>query len=144
MNTIRPPAGAQRGVTLIELMVVIVVIGILGAVGMSSYSRYVIRGSRSAAQTELVQLASVQEKIYLNSNAYSKNLTAAYTGQSNGGLGKTSGMTNDSKYTVALATDAAAQSFTLIATPVSTSTQKNDGAITIDSTGKRLWNSKAW
>ena len=121
-----------------------IVVTILALVAESSYSQYVIRGSRAAAETELVQLASVQEKIYLNSSAYATDLTAAYTGQAGGGMGRTSGKTNDCKYTITLATDAAGQSYTLTATPISTSTQKNDGAITIDSTGTRMWNGKPW
>lgn len=144
MNTFCRPAQVQRGFTLIELLVTMIVVTILALLAESSYSQYVVRGSRAAAETELVQLASVQEKIYLNSSAYATDLTAAYTGQAGGGVGRTSGKTNDGKYTITLATDAAGQSYTLTATPISTSTQKNDGAITIDSTGTRMWNGKPW
>ena len=60
----------KKGFTLIELVVAVAIIGILTAIAFPSYRNYVIRSSRSAAQTELLQLANLQEKIYLNSNGY--------------------------------------------------------------------------
>jgi len=77
----------------------------------------------------------VQEKIYLNSNAYTGDVTAAYTGSSAGGLGKTSGTTGDGKY--ALSMVAAGQTFTLTATPVTGSLQQNDGTFSVASDGSR-------
>src|SRR6185436_17585631 len=89
----------------------------------------------SAAQTELVELSSMQEKIYLNSNAYTNSVTTAYNGNSNGGLGKTTGRTGDNKYTLSLVV--AGQSYVLTATPVAGTPQANDGAFSIASDGNR-------
>lgn len=136
---------AQRGFTLIEAMITLVIIGIIAAVGYPSYTQYTVRASRQAAQGELVQLANLQEKIYLNSNAYAVSVTAAYNGTSAGGLGKTSGLTSDGKYTITVSpADTPGQSFTLTATPVSTGPQANDGAITLSSTGAKTWGSTTW
>ena len=55
-------ARAGKGFTLIELMIAMAVVGILTAVAWPSYQNYVIRSSRQAAQTELLQLANLQEK----------------------------------------------------------------------------------
>lgn len=134
----------QHGFTLIELMITVVIIAILSAIALPSYSQYIIRASREAAQTELVQLANLQEKIYLNSNGYSASITAAYTGNSAGGLGKTSGQTNDLKYNITVTSAAPGQAFTLTATPVSGSMQEGDGNITIDSTGDRMRGTASW
>lgn len=123
------------GFTLIELLITLAVIGIVAAIAYPSYRDYVIRSSRAAAQTELIELSSVQEKIYLNSNGYTASVTAGYTGTSAGGLGKTSGRTTDGKYTLSL--QVAGQSYTLTATPVSGSAQQNDGAFAIASDGSR-------
>src|SRR5688572_15664865 len=98
-------AGTPRragGFTLIEILIVVALAAILLTVAYPSYRDYTVRSSRSAAQTELVELSSMQEKIYLNSNAYTNSVTAAYNGASTGGLGKTTGRTSDNKYTLAL------------------------------------------
>lgn len=137
-----PRRQAQRGFTLIELMITVVVVSILAAVSYPSYTQYVVRASRQAAQTQLVQLANLEEKIYLNSNAYAASVTAAYDGTSAGGLGST-GLTVDSKYTITVS-PAAGQSFTLTATPVAGSSQAGDGNITLSSTGAKTWGSTTW
>lgn len=138
------------GFSLIELMIVVFIVGILAAIAMPSYNNYIIRGSRAAAQAEMLDLASRQEKIYLNSNAYAFSVTANYNGTSAGGLGETTGLTDDGKYTLSL-TDSAgvalaapSQTFTLIATPVATKSQVNDGTISISENGQKLWNGTAW
>ena len=133
-----------QGFTLIELMIVVVIVGILAAVIYPNYSQYVVRSSREAAQTELVQIANLQEKIYLNSNVYSASMTASYNGTSAGGLGRTTGLTADAKYTLSVTPNTPGQNFTLTATPVSGKSQVGDGDITINSSGQRLRNGANW
>jgi len=123
------------GFTLIEVMVAVVLIAILAAIAYPSYRDYIIRSSRSAAQSELVELSSVQEKIYLNSNGYTGDVASGYNGTSAGGLGKTGGTTADQKYVLSLALSG--QSYTLTATPVAGSTQQADGTFSIASDGSR-------
>ncbi|HCI54234.1 MAG TPA: pilus assembly protein PilE [Gallionella sp.] len=132
------------GFSLIELMVAMVIVGILAAVAVPSYNNYTIRSARLSAQAELINLASVEEKIFLNSNAYSPNVTTTYDGTSAGGLGVTSGKTSDEKYTVTLNITTPSQTYTLTATPITGKSQVNDGSITISENGQRLWNGVAW
>ena len=124
------------GFTLIELLVVVTLVGILGAIAFPTYRNYIVRGSRSAAQTELIQLSSMQEKIYLNDNGYTNSVNTAYNGHTGGGLGKATSKTDDGKYTLDFPAFTA-QSYTLRATPVAGSTQVNDGSFWISSDGSR-------
>lgn len=142
----------SKGFTLVELMIVMAIIAILSMVALPSYRNYVVRASREAAQTEMMQMAALQEKIYLNSNSYSiaaDIIGTPYTGQAAGGVGRTGARSNDLKYTYTCPPAACTpQAFTITATPVAGSTQVGDGTITIDSTGLKQWNSasgtKSW
>ena len=67
----------QRGVTLIELVVVVMIVGILAAVAIPSYRTYVIRSQRSDAKDALLALATQQEKHYLQCNTYAEILDNA-------------------------------------------------------------------
>jgi type IV pilus assembly protein PilE len=154
----------QRGFSLVEVMVVVAIIGILASIALPSYRQYVVRGSRVAAQAELLQLASLQEKIFLNSNSYafgSTGVTDPYNGTatSGSGLGRTSGQTSDGLYTLSLvtlssaanctgsgsvATTSGTQTFTLMAVPVSTGSQAGDGNICVSENGKRYWGTTPW
>lgn len=60
----------QQGVTLIELMIVVAIIAILGAIGYPSYKDMVLESKRSEAMTELLRLADLQERYYLDNNTY--------------------------------------------------------------------------
>jgi type IV pilus assembly protein PilE len=140
------PIGATRaahlGFTLIELLIAAAVLTVLVRLAYPSYKTYVVRTSREAAESQLLQLANVQERIFLNSGAYSTSVTGAYTGQSSGGLGS-SGYTTDGTYAISC-TSCTATAFTLTATPVSGKTQVGDGNLTVDQSGKRLWGSASW
>jgi type IV pilus assembly protein PilE len=136
---------AQRGFTLIEVMIVVAVLTIVAAIAFPSYTRYVTRASREAAKSELLQLGNQQEKIYLNSSSYATSVTGAYNGRSDGGLGKTSGRTDDGKYTLSITPNAGpTQVYTLTATPVTGTSQAGDGNITLSSDGTRTWGTSSW
>ena len=67
----------QRGVTLIELVVVMIIVGILTAIAVPSYRSYVLRSQRSDAKDALLALATQQEKHYLQCNTYATAIAGA-------------------------------------------------------------------
>ncbi len=64
------------GVTLVELLVVMAIVAVLGLIAVPSYRQYSIRAQRTEAKTALLQLATNQERFYLQNNTYSNDPVA--------------------------------------------------------------------
>ncbi len=58
------PGRGQRGVTLVELLVVVMVVAILGTIAVSSYRAYVIRAGRSEAKVALLAAQQNLERCF--------------------------------------------------------------------------------
>jgi len=65
----------MAGVTLMELMIVVVIIGLLAAIGYPNYREFAARAKRTEAKAALLQIATNQERFYLNNNTYTNDLT---------------------------------------------------------------------
>jgi type IV pilus assembly protein PilE len=114
---------AERGVTLIELIVVVVIVGILASVAVPSYRAYVMRSQRADAKDALLALATAQEKHYLQCNTYGGTLGAAT--DCAGGVVQSPAASKNGWY--GLAVDAAnATSYTVSATAVNGENQFSD------------------
>jgi type IV pilus assembly protein PilE len=113
----------QRGVTLIELVVVMIIVGILAAVAIPSYRDYVLRSQRSDAKDALLALATAQEKHYLQCNTYG----TAIAGATNCAAGQvqTAAASKNGWYTLAIVA-ADAISFTVSATAAAGQNQFQD------------------
>ena len=61
---------AQRGFTLLELMIVVAVIGILAAIAIPMYSDYITRSRIIEATTALGDMRSQMEKFYMDNRTY--------------------------------------------------------------------------
>ncbi len=64
----QPPE--YTGFTLIELLIVITVIGILTGLALPAYHNSVLRSGRAEARSELLQVASDQERYFSSFNSY--------------------------------------------------------------------------
>lgn len=96
----------HKGFTLIELMITVAVVCILAAIAYPSYTNYVVRGKRSAAQGFMQSLSSKQEQFLLDNRSYTdtvNNLLAA--------PGEVS-----ANYTVTITTGTAPPTYTISAT----------------------------
>ncbi len=60
----------QRGVTLIELLMVIAIIAIVASIGIPMYTGYITTARMSDAQNELSAIRLAQEEFFLENNTY--------------------------------------------------------------------------
>jgi type IV pilus assembly protein PilE len=65
----------QRGLSLIELMIVVTIIAILSAFAYPSYERYVIKAKRSIAQNSLLQVADRQQQFFMDNKRFAADIT---------------------------------------------------------------------
>ncbi len=99
--------GPERGVTLIELMIVVVIVAILATIAVPSYRQYTRRAYRTEAKTALLKLQTKQEGYYLEHNRYAASFTELdCCDKSENGV-----------YTLTLATAGDGQSYTATAKP---------------------------
>lgn len=64
----------QKGITLIELMVVVAIIAIVSAIAYPSYERYVVRAKRTVAQSALLQVADRQQQFFMDNKQFAASL----------------------------------------------------------------------
>lgn len=65
----------QKGVTLLELMIVVAIVAIIAAFAYPSYTQFVIRAKRTAATSMLLQIADRQQQFFMDNKQYAANLT---------------------------------------------------------------------
>ena len=122
-----------RGFSLIELMIAVVIVGILAAIAIPSYSNYVARGNRSAAESYILGAANKQEQYMLDARQYATtlallNLSTAPTEVS-------------SNYSISISADNSATppTYTITATPTGSQASRDTqcGNLTINQSGTK-------
>ena len=121
---------SQRGFTLIELMITVVIVAILASIALPSYRQHMIRGHRAAAKEAMMDIANRQQQYLLAHRSYADKSAFEATGY-------TLPSEISSHYTWAMAPIAGMSRpiFEITFTP--TGSQASDGAIKLDSQGRK-------
>ncbi len=130
----------QRGVTLIELMIVIVILSVIASVAYPSYMNYVVDTKRTAATSILLQVADRQQQFFMDNKRFANDLTNL--GFANNPLviaddGRTMANAADSEstYSVALS-NVTATTYTVTAAPLNGQAARDTecGSLTLNQT----------
>ncbi len=119
--------GKQNGFTLIEVMITVAIVGILASIAYPSYTSYIIKGNRAAAQAQMLDIANRQQQFLLANRAYASTDTL-----NNSGYVLPSPLTGKYTHAVAVGTGTV-PSFTITFT--ATGSQTSDGDLTLNSDG---------
>jgi type IV pilus assembly protein PilE len=114
-------------------MIVVLMVGILASIAYPMYTGQLVKASRSAAQSFMMEVASRQERHLLDARGYTDTLGA-------GGLNMSVPPDVSRAYTITLVADntAAPPVFTVVAVPTPGTRQQNDGILSLDSFGTRI------
>lgn len=121
---------AQRGFTLIELMITVAIVAILASVAYPSYTQYIVRSQRSAIQSFMYAVANKQEQQLLDARSYAASLATLNLSVPTDQAGR---------YTVTVTADMATTppSYLITATPIGTqlSADTRCGTLTLNHLG---------
>ncbi len=130
----------QRGVTMLELLMVVAIIAMISAFAYPSYTQYVVNAKRTAATSILLQVADRQQQFFMDNKNYTADLTNLGFANNpliigDDGRVLTAGDT-ESVYAVVL-TNVTPTTYTATATPLNAQAIRDTdcGSMTLDNAG---------
>jgi type IV pilus assembly protein PilE len=134
----------SRGFTLLEVMIVCVIVGILAAIVLPSYQNQVRKANRSAAQQFIMDVATKEQQILLDSRNYiaiaDGNFGNSPSDATTPGVGIAQPDTTSGKYTYAVAVNNGATPPTFTITATAVNGQAVDGNLTVNQSGTKTGN----
>ncbi len=120
----------EQGFTMIELMITVAVIGILVAVGLPSYSNAVRKSNRSEAQSALMNIATRQQQMLVDTRKYVATVEELK-------VLVPDKVSSHYSVTITLGTGTV-PSFLATATPLGSQTKDSCGTLTVDQNNTKL------
>ena len=65
----------QRGITLLELMIVVGIIAVVSAFAYPSYTQYIVNTKRAVATSVLLQVADRQQQFFIDNKQFTNDMT---------------------------------------------------------------------
>jgi type IV pilus assembly protein PilE len=124
------PTKVRLGFTLVELMIVVAIVGILGAIAYPSYTQYMIKSNRAAAQSHMLDITNLEQQYVVDNRRY--------TGTISDLNGLTTPTSVSNYYTITITpNDGPPPTFTVTATPRSGTIQASDVTLSINNAGTK-------
>jgi type IV pilus assembly protein PilE len=122
---------SSAGFTLIELMAVVAIVAVLLIVALPAYENQVIRGHRSAAKAEILEIADREQQFLLANRTYASKTTLE-----DNGFEVDDGVAEKYTYTIELSTiGVGLPRYTIEFTPIAGTVVAEDGPLSLTSEG---------